>query len=222
MKKRFYPHAFAYRDPLAAELKMLESAFKELFEPLRKIPSFAFLDLLRLLLQQQELPAHCILVEEGNRPQRIYFIVKGSVVATCATTEGQEVSWILRSGSFVFPTKLLSRGKSPATLVVEEESILLSLSIDQYFQLADQFEEAKDWYTAWLETFVEQEHAHKMAMRVARTVFYRMLWLVEKWEDCFETFNPLLLASYLDTSREWISKNIQGVMEIFLKNKNRK
>lgn len=211
-----YAHSYPITDPTEEELQQFERALIALYICLRKPPSHPLMETLRFLLRRQQLPKYCLLLEEGNLPNRLYFVVSGTVVCTCKTKNGQEVKWITRAGEFILPEKLHSREKNPGTLLLEEGSVLLSISVDQYFQLRDQHPDVKDLVIMHLEQQISKEQEKKIALRVAGSVFYKMLWLIRKWPDCF-SLSKFVLASYLDTSREWISRNVREVQEYYEK-----
>lgn len=197
--------AFPMYDASNAELEQVIAALHHLYRPMHKPFDAAFLETLRYSLRRQELPKATVLVAAGNFPERVYFLLGSSAVAY-EGARGGVVLWIRRQGDFILPDTLLTREKSNYAAIVEQEGTVLSIGAESYWHCCDTHPDAWRLTALWLLAMRKREYERLTAIRAAASVAQRVCWLLQQWDDALAVFPDAVLASYLDTTREWLNK----------------
>lgn len=212
--------AFPLHDASDADLEQVVAALHRLYRPLHRPLATTLLDALRYSLRRQQLPKATVLVAAGCFPERVYFLLGGSAVAYEGERGGM-VLWIRRSGDFILPDTLPIRQKSPYTAVMEQEGPVLSITAEAYWHCGESHPDTWRLTALWLLDMRKREYGRLTAIRSATTVAERVCWLLQQWDDALAVFPDAVLASYLETTREWLNKQKDAGFNLYQSSRQR-
>src|SRR5690606_20486675 len=154
-------------------------------------------------------------------PDRVYFLASGSAVSYDGPDRSNPVLWIRRADDFILPDALLSRQQSHYTAVMEQDGTVLSVSAETCQYVCETYPDTLQLTALWLIAMRKREYERLAAIRSATTVAERIRWLLHQWDDAFAVFPEAVLASYLQTTREWLNKQKQEGFDLFRRDRTK-
>ncbi|HWK58475.1 MAG TPA: cyclic nucleotide-binding domain-containing protein [Parapedobacter sp.] len=203
-----------------ADVERVVAVLHSLCRRLHKPLPAAFFEALSYSLRRQELPKATVLVAAGSFPDRVYFLTGGSAVAYDGD-RGDGVLWIRRTGDFILPDSLPNREKSHYTAIMEQEGTVLSISAEAYWHCCEAYPDTWRLTVLWLLAMRKREYERLTAIRSAASVAERICWLLQQWDDALAVFPDAILASYLETTREWLNKQKDAGLGLYRATRHR-
>lgn len=177
-------------------------------------------------MREQRLKKRCIVQELNEQPERLYFIAKGCVVYYIQIlVDGlwvKTAQYILWAGDFILPPGTFADWPSPVSIELSTDATLLSIGLDQYAKALRKFPQAVAFTNRWRDRLEQRRLRDRAEIAVRNTAFEQLLWLMDKWPDCFSALSDQAIADYLGgMARETVVKHKRRVMHAYHKLRRR-
>jgi CRP-like cAMP-binding protein len=148
-----------------------------------------------------------ILLSQGSTCNKLYFVNKGCIRTYYTTGQGQEKTRLIAFEGMIATSLSSFISQQPSFEFVEalENSELLYISRDKFYQLVDQYPEWKQFYVRLLE-FAYLFQNKKIEELVTLSAGERYAILMKEHPNYIQRLSNKVLASYLDITQETLSR----------------
>ncbi len=178
-------------------------------------------------LGEQRLRKRCIVLERDEQPTRVYFIAKGcAIYFIYVLVDGlwvKTAQYILRAGDFILPPGTFADWPSPVRIELSTDATLLSLDLKHYAKALRRFPQGAELTNRWRDRLEKRRLRDRAEIAVRNNAFEQLLWLMEKWPDCFRTLSDQVIGDYLGgMARETVARHKRQVMDAYAKKRKPK
>lgn len=165
----------------------------------------AMADLDQCLIESHH-PKNTVLVREGDRSDKLYFIAKGAARAYCFHQEKEYTDWFVFENMFM--CSILSFfGQMPSVQIIEtlEPSEMLVISREQMYQVADKHPDVQKFCRMILEQSLVILQQHVIDQRF-KTAQERYQQLITNYPQAIQRVPLKYIAGYLGVTQETLSR----------------